>query len=306
MKGSSDHNDRADIGNGRASSEPIKKSLPKTNTQGGVEPVSTFELSDTSSTEAHSVSTTGAQAKDALSVEGLEFEFEKTSDDHKRLEDECFRLEHEYDNAVARMTNLEEELKMAKKQAASANQKCLVHAGDMLNLTEQHRLLEEQYSSSLERTALLEKELDAAKQETDAALRKQKQRDKHLWQVIKQYKDLAEKNDSTEAKIASVQEELAFSKQHTNRRDLVHEYRMMEHEYEDAKAKIDTLERDLKSAKAEVIRSKEDAKCTRKRLAGCHFHYKKLQESYEEALAKLSDGDRELMASRKAFLAMKA
>ena len=58
---------------------------------------------------------------------------------------------------------------------------------------------------------------------------------------------------------------------------------------EDANETIGKLETELKHAKAEIARSKEDSKSIRKRLAGCHFHYKQLQQEYETAVKEKDD-----------------
>jgi chromosome segregation ATPase len=59
------------------------------------------------------------------------------------------------------------------------------------------------------------------------------------------------------------------------------------------------LEQDLNQAKSEAARNKEECKSVRKRLVGCHFHYKQLQEQYNIALKQKDDLERQIQKARK-------
>jgi chromosome segregation ATPase len=62
---------------------------------------------------------------------------------------------------------------------------------------------------------------------------------------------------------------------------------------------VTKLEEDLKQAKSEAARNKEESKSVRKRLAGCHFHYKQLQEQYNATLKQKDDLDRQIKKAHK-------
>ena len=62
---------------------------------------------------------------------------------------------------------------------------------------------------------------------------------------------------------------------------------------------VTQLEQDLKQAKSEAARNKEESKSVRKRLAGCHFHYKQLQEQYNTALKQKDDLDCQIQKAQK-------
>ena len=51
---------------------------------------------------------------------------------------------------------------------------------------------------------------------------------------------------------------------------------------------------DLQQAKNEVAKRKEETKGIRKRLAGCHFHYKQLQDQYVSVVKEKEDLDSRL------------
>ena len=59
------------------------------------------------------------------------------------------------------------------------------------------------------------------------------------------------------------------------------------------------LAKDLQMAKNDAARNKEETKGIRKRLAGCHFHYKQLQQQYDEVLKQNGDLDRRLSKAQK-------
>jgi chromosome segregation ATPase len=68
---------------------------------------------------------------------------------------------------------------------------------------------------------------------------------------------------------------------------------------EEAIDTVEQLERDLKLSKSEAARNKEESRSIRKRLAGCHFHYKQLQEQYDVALKQKADMERQLHKAEK-------
>ena len=284
----------------RGRSVAVKEEAPD------VEPCSTFELSDSSTASRRESSSTQTNVPDISSLEGMELEFEETSDRYERLEGECARLEHEYDAALAKISDIEQELLIAQSAAEEAEGKWKKCEVETTRLSKEHQELEEEHQLSLDRIVHVEKELDEARIQAIEARNKRIERDGHLWQVIKEYRELAEKKEHAEAEIESVQEQLLLTKKTKHRRDLVCEYRKMENDYLEAKDRITDLEKELKYAKSDASRSKEEAKSTRKRLAGCHFHYKKLQKQYDEALSNFNKVDKELKESQFELESIKA
>jgi chromosome segregation ATPase len=61
---------------------------------------------------------------------------------------------------------------------------------------------------------------------------------------------------------------------------------------EDAMATVEELEKDVRQAKSESARNKEESKSVRKRLAGCHYHYRQLQQQYDSCLKEKNDLER--------------
>lgn len=59
------------------------------------------------------------------------------------------------------------------------------------------------------------------------------------------------------------------------------------------------LAQELQRARSEAAVNKEEAKGIRKRLAGCHFHYKELQEHYDQLLKVNEENERELVKAEK-------
>ncbi len=59
------------------------------------------------------------------------------------------------------------------------------------------------------------------------------------------------------------------------------------------------LAKELQKARSEAAVNKEEAKGIRKRLAGCHFHYKELQEHYDQLLKQNEECERELAKAEK-------
>jgi len=59
------------------------------------------------------------------------------------------------------------------------------------------------------------------------------------------------------------------------------------------------LSKELQQARTEAAVNKEETRGVRKRLAGCHFHYKELQEHYNEILKKNEENERLLAKAEK-------
>lgn len=68
---------------------------------------------------------------------------------------------------------------------------------------------------------------------------------------------------------------------------------------EEAMDTVTQLKQDLKQAKADAARNKEEARSVRKRLSGCHFHYKQLQEQYDACLRQKDDLHRQVTKAEK-------
>ena len=59
------------------------------------------------------------------------------------------------------------------------------------------------------------------------------------------------------------------------------------------------LSKELVMARNDSAKDKEESKGIRKRLAGCHFHYKQLQEQYDILLKQKDNVERQLIKSQK-------
>ena len=59
------------------------------------------------------------------------------------------------------------------------------------------------------------------------------------------------------------------------------------------------LAKELQLARKEAAVNKEETKGVRKRLAGCHFHYKELQQHYNDLLKQKEDHERLLAKAQK-------
>ena len=59
------------------------------------------------------------------------------------------------------------------------------------------------------------------------------------------------------------------------------------------------LSKQLQAAKSEAAVNKEEARGIRKRLAGCHFHYKELQQHYDEVLKQNAEFEKDLIKAEK-------
>ena len=68
---------------------------------------------------------------------------------------------------------------------------------------------------------------------------------------------------------------------------------------EEAVEAVEDLTKELQMAKNDSARSKEESKGIRKRLAGCHFHYRQLQEQYDALLREKDRVDSLLAKAQK-------
>ena len=67
---------------------------------------------------------------------------------------------------------------------------------------------------------------------------------------------------------------------------------------EEAVITAERLSSALLMAKNDSAKSKEEAKSIRKRLAGCHFHYKHLQQQYDTLLREKDTVERQLQKAQ--------
>jgi chromosome segregation ATPase len=211
-------------------------------------------------------------------------------EEYQRLESECDRLHHEFESAMAKITILEEELEEAKSSIQDTKK---VHADQSHDLalleSEKARLQEELLQtkellskmSSNENDVISADDVRMAELRVEEARTKQMEREQDLWDVIEQYKALSEQAENTERELHLT------NKVKIQRRDMVYEFRKLERSYEDAIEKVKRLEHELKHAKAEAARNKEEAKGVRKRLVGCHFHYKQSLREKDDLVHEL-------------------
>ncbi|VEU36716.1 unnamed protein product [Pseudo-nitzschia multistriata] len=253
-----------------------------------VEETPTFDMSER--TERTSNDETVGEDSPSSPSHGLEKNF--AMEDYERLETECDRLQHEFDVAIEKINELEKALETAKaevrdSQATQVEQarKIALLEGEKTDL--QERLIEasakimDSQSTHTQRTVQVEDELRLAELREQEARAKQVQREKDLWEVIEQYKKLADEKESTEGKETEAEDQMVLTdKVKIQKRDLVYEYRKMEKALEEAVATEQQLASDMENAKNEAAKCREETKAIRKRLAGCHSHYKQLREEY--------------------------
>mmetsp|Transcript_3159 Transcript_3159/g.7490 ORF Transcript_3159/g.7490 Transcript_3159/m.7490 type:complete len:840 (-) Transcript_3159:119-2638(-) len=235
-------------------------------------------------------------------------------EDYKRLQGECDQLQHEFDSAIEKINDLEESLQEAKDevtkyQSFHADQARTIVLLEGEKATLQDRVIEAttKIVGTQSDNNQAEDELTQSKLRYKKAREKQIEREKDLWDVIEQYKKLADQNRSTEEKKAEVEHELKdvehelrlTNKLQIQRRDLVYEYRKLEKAMEEAVQTGEELAQELQRARSEAAVNKEEAKGIRKRLAGCHFHYKELQEHYDQLLKVNEENERELVKAEK-------
>jgi uncharacterized protein (DUF3084 family) len=68
---------------------------------------------------------------------------------------------------------------------------------------------------------------------------------------------------------------------------------------EESVATGEQLAKELQLARTEAAVNKEETRGVRKRLAGCHFHYKELQQHYNELLQQSEEQERRLAKAEK-------
>lgn len=229
------------------------------------------------------------------------------SEDHKRLEEECDRLQTEFDSAIEKITDLEESLQEArdeitKSQTNQADQARTIALLEGEKTTLQDRLVEAttKYYDTQSTHTRAEDELRLSELRENKAREKQMEREKDLWDVIEQYKKLADEKQSTQEQMQEVEHELELTqKVKIQRRHLVYEYRKLEKAMEEAVETGEELAKQLQMARSEAAVNKEETKGVRKRLVGCHFHYKELQEQYDAVLKQSDDQERRLAKAQK-------
>jgi chromosome segregation ATPase len=233
---------------------------------------------------------------------------EFTDDEYRQLEKEFARLEHEYDDAMARIANLEEDLTKAKEDLTRAESQNQEKDKELLDLQQQLESLDSDHKAVVAKAAQLQEELEYAQEQATQAKLKRDQREADLWDVIDQYKKLSEENEHTVAKmqgvenqlgetqalVATMEQELALTKRHNKRNDLVYDNMKIKQTMEDCKLKMEELERDLKTAKADAARYKEDSKTLRNRLAGSNFQFTQLKAQYGDLMSQKTNLERSL------------
>jgi len=262
----------------------------------------TFDMSER--TERTSTDEVEGEDTPASSPHDLDNKF--VMEDYMRLQNDCDRLQHEFDTAIEKISELEVSLKAANSEVretkiVQANKARKIALMEAEKIVLQARIMEattkivDAQSTHTQRTVEVEDELRLAELREQKAREKQSQREQDLWEVIEQYKELAGQNESTKAEKAEIEQELALTeKVKIQRRDLVYEYRKLEKTLEEAVETGEQLAIDLQQAKNEVAKRKEETKGIRKRLAGCHFHYKQLQDQYDLVIKEKEDLDSRL------------
>jgi len=230
-----------------------------------------------------------------------------TEEDYRRLENECTRLEHQYEDAVVRITALEEDMAATKMELEQTKAAHSDKQKEISDLQLKLDIMEADFNTATEKSLQLQENLQHMEQQAAEAKKKRDERELDLWDVIDQYKKLNGENESnlqkiqnvetqlgeTEAVKKSVERQLGVTKRQIKRNDLVYENIRMEQKIQTYEQQIESLERYLKQARSEAIHSKEDAKCIRKLLSGCNFNFQQLQERYEELVRQQTTAEME-------------
>ena len=231
----------------------VSKKGETANSNGGFleEETPTFDMSENGNenegdeddgSTSSSLSTSSASSS-MYTTNGLVLDEKFMTEDYKRLESECDRLQHEFDTAIDKITSLEEELEEAKVQVHD-NQKVSTEKSHKIAVLEkekcalQERIIEvtakivDTQSTHTRQSIEVDTELKVAEQKYEEARKNQMDREQDLWDVIEQYKELAETNNessTTKEKVADVEHELVSTeKVETQRWDLVYEHRKLE------------------------------------------------------------------------------
>jgi hypothetical protein len=181
----------------------------------------------------------GHAQDDNSSSESSEEEKEKKvlTEDYRRLESECDRLQHEFESAIAKISTLEGELEKARDHVRTSQKEHADHARSMAKLEAEKIRLQEELLQEKQRLAKYrvtevgqhQDDLRMAELRAEQACSKQREREQDLWDVIEQYKELAELNAEQQAHMNQVERELQLTNRvKIQRRDLVYEYRKME------------------------------------------------------------------------------
>ena len=252
-----------------------QKQVEITRSDNPIEETQTFD----SGTDGSQTSVTQRSESDSSSPSGVEIRFpdEGMINKDKKVEKDFARLEHEYDVAMVRVCNLEEELESCRKELEKA------------------LLAQKENDTASKEITSIQNELVLAKKEVQLAQSKQKKREQDLWKVIDQYQLLEWENSEAEATLKNVRR-LADK---ASRGDLVYDYMKLQKAHEDANMKLNELERQLKQAKAEAARTKADSRTTRMRITGSQNHYNHLQDQYNKALADNATIEKELARALK-------
>jgi hypothetical protein len=158
-------------------------------------------------------------------------------DDYKQLESECDRLQHEFETAIVKISNLEKELDLARMQAHTSRKQHADQAHAIVLLEKEKAQLQEELLEEKQKLAVWQSthegqkadDLRLAELRVEQARSKQREREQDLWDVIEQYKELAELNAEQQEHMNNVERELHLTHRvQIQRRDLVYEYRKLE------------------------------------------------------------------------------
>ena len=291
-------------------STPVEQT--KVGSNEGLEKSPTFDTAESS--HAQSLSATDAGSGSEIQYQMSDPEDYPTEEDYRRLENECVRLEHQYEDAVARITNLEEDLASVKQELAESQSKNSDKQKEIGDLQLKLDLMDADFKTALEKSLRLQEDLHFAEEQAVQARKKRDERELDLLDVIDQYKKLSGENehnlqkvqivenqlDQTEAMKKSVERELGLTKRQIKRNDLVYENMRMDQKVQTYEEQIESMERYLKQARAEAIRSKEDAKCMRKLLNSCNVNFQQLQERYDELARAQAVAEKERTQTKRA------
>ena len=292
----------------RSEPEPQKQLDSSSN---GLEKSPTFDTDESS--QAQSLSATDAGSGTEIQYQMSEPEY-VTEEDYRHLEKECARLEHQYEDAIARITNLEEDLTLVKKELEESQSKNSDKQQEIGDLQVKLDMMDADFKSAIEKSLQLQEDLHFAEEQALEARKKRDERELDLLDVIDQYKKLSGENehnllkvqnveiqlDQTEAMKKSVERELGLTKRQIKRNDLIYENMRMDQKVQTYEQQLESMERYLKQARAEAIRSKEDAKCMRKLLNSCNVNFQQLQERYDELARAQAVAEKERSQTKRA------
>lgn len=158
-------------------------------------------------------------------------------DDYKQLECECDRLQHEFEKAITKIADLEQELDQSQLEVQASRKRSADQAHAVVLLEKeksqlQRELLEEKQKAEewvASKHGQEKEDLRMAELRAEQAVSKQRERECDLWDVIEQYKELADRNAEQQVHMSDVERELQLTHRvQIQRRDLVYEYRRLE------------------------------------------------------------------------------